>query len=105
MVRVTGFYKWKAGGHFDHDYYRTKHMPFVRQLLTPFGLLRLESDQFLAGPELRDGDLIAATYGYFENAAAAQTALAATGQDLLKSVPNYSTLKPELVMSVVTSHL
>ena len=46
MVRVTGFYRWKAGAHFDHDYYRTKHMPFVRQLLTPFGLLRLESDQF-----------------------------------------------------------
>jgi hypothetical protein len=68
-------------------------------------LLRLESDQFLAGPELRDGDIIAATYGYFENAAAAQAALAATGQDLLKSVPNYSTLTPELVMSVVTSHL
>ncbi len=53
----------------------------------------------------RDGDIIAATYGYFEDAAAAQAALAATGQDLLKSVPNYSTITPELVMSVVTSHL
>jgi hypothetical protein len=80
-------------------------MPFVRQLLTPFGLLRLESDQFLAGPELRDGDIIAARDGHFENTAAAQTAQAATGHDLLKSVPNYSTLTPELVMSVVTSHL
>jgi len=105
MVRVTGFYKWKAGAHFDHDSYRTKHMPYVRQLLTPFGLLRLESDQFLTGPEPRDGDIIAATYVYFEDAAAARAALAAAGQDLLKSVPNYSTLTPELVMSIVTSHL
>jgi uncharacterized protein (TIGR02118 family) len=105
MVRVTGFYRWKAGAHFDHDYYRTKHMPLARQLLSPHGLLRLESDQFLVGPEPRDGDIIAATYGYFEDAATAQAALAATGQDLLKSVPNYSTITPELVMSVVTSHL
>lgn len=105
MVRVTGFYKWKAGAHFDHDYYRTTHMPLARELLTLLGLLRLESDQFLAGPELRDGDIIAATHAYFENAATAQAALAATGQDLLKSVPNYSTLTPELVMSILTSHL
>ena len=68
-------------------------------------MVRLESDQFLAGPELRDGDIIAATYGYFESAAAAQAALAAAGQDLLTSVPNYSSLKPELMISVVTSHL
>jgi uncharacterized protein (TIGR02118 family) len=105
MVRVTGFYKWKVGAHFDHDYYRTQHMPLVKQLLTPLGLLRLESDQFLAGPTPQEGDIIAATYGYFENVAAARAALAATGQDLLKSVPNYSTITPELVLSVVTSHL
>ena len=105
MVRVTGFYKWKAGAHFDHDYYRTKHMPLARQLLAPFGLIRLESDQFMAGPSPKEGDIIAATYGYFETVAAAQAALSATGPDLLKSVPNYSTITPELVLSVVTSHL
>ncbi len=105
MIRVTGFYRWKAGAHFNHDYYRTEHLPFARKLLTPFGLIRLESDQFLTGPELEDGAIIAATYAYFESAAAAQEALAASGQDLLKSVPNYSNITPQLVMSVVTTHL
>jgi uncharacterized protein (TIGR02118 family) len=105
MVRVTGFYRWKAGAHFDHEYYRTEHLPLAKRLLTPFGLLRLESDQFLTGPEPRDGDIIAATYAYFENAAAAREALGATGSDLLTSVPHYSNITPQLVMSVVTTHL
>jgi uncharacterized protein (TIGR02118 family) len=105
MIRVTGFYRWKAGAHFDHEYYRAKHMPFVRQLLVPLGLLRLESDQFLTDPQPRDGDIIAATYAYFDSVEVAQAAMAAAGQDLLKSVLNYSTLTPGLVMSVVTSHL
>lgn len=100
MVRVTGFYRWKAGAHFDHDHYRAKHMAFARELLTPHGLLRLESDQFVTAPEPKDGDIVAATYAYFESAAAAQKALAATGQELMKSVPSYSSLTPELVMSV-----
>lgn len=105
MIRVTGFYRWKAGARFDHEYYRTEHMPFARRLLAPLGLLRLESDQFLTDPQPRDGDIVAATYAYFESAEAARAALAAAGQELLASVPNYSTLKPELVMSMVTSHL
>jgi uncharacterized protein (TIGR02118 family) len=104
MVRVTGFYKWKRGARFDHHYYRTKHMPAARNLLEPLGLLRLESDEFLVSSEPREGTIIAATYAYFDSPAAAQAALAARGPELLKSVPEYTDLAPELVMSIVTTH-
>ena len=52
----------------------------------------------------REGDIIAATYAHFESTEVARAALAAVGQDLLESVPNYSTLTPQLVLSIVTSH-
>jgi uncharacterized protein (TIGR02118 family) len=104
MVRVIGFYKWKRGARFDHQYYRTKHMAMARDLLQPLGLLKLESDEFLVIGEAQEGVIIAATYAYFETPGAARAALAAAGPALLKSVPEYTDLLPELVMSQVTAH-
>jgi uncharacterized protein (TIGR02118 family) len=105
MVRVIGFYKWKQGARFDHQYYRTKHMATARDLLQPLGLLRLESDEFLVIGEPQEGVVIAATYAYFDTPGAARAALAAAGPALLKSVPGYTDLVPELVMSHVTVHV
>ena len=105
MVRVIGFYKWKRGARFDHQYYRTKHMATARDLLQPLGLLRLESDEFLVIGEPQEGVVIAATFAYFDTPSAAQAALAAAGPALLKSVPEYTDLIPELVMSQVTAHV
>jgi uncharacterized protein (TIGR02118 family) len=105
MVRVTGFYKWRPGARFDHQHYRTKHMATARDLLQPLGLLRLESDEFFVIGEPQEGVVIAATFAYFETRSAAEAALAAAGPALLKSVPEYTDLVPELVMSQVTAHV
>jgi hypothetical protein len=70
----------------------------------PLGLLRLESDEFLVTGEPQEGTIVAATYAYFDTLGAAQAALARTGHQLLESVPEYTDLVPELVMSQVTTH-
>jgi uncharacterized protein (TIGR02118 family) len=105
MIRVTGFYKWQEGATFDHDYYNKDHMEFAKEKLLPYGLIRLESDSFLSAAPPQPGDIIAATNAYFESSDKAQAAIAAVGSDLMENVPKYTNLKPELKMSVVTSHL
>jgi len=103
MVRVTGFYFWRDGATFDHDYYAGPHMALTREQLAPYGLCRLESDRVL-GAQPKAGDLIAASHAYFESAAAAQAPLAAVGKILLADVPKYTTLAPQMVIAAVTSH-
>ncbi len=105
MIRVTGFYRWQEGASFDHEYYHKQHMELTREQLAPFGLLRLESDTFLNGKPIVVGEIIAASYAYFESVEKAQAAMAAAGPALLRDVPTYTTLKPELRLSVVTTHV
>lgn len=104
MVRVRGFYFWREGASLDYEYYAGPHMALTRQLLTPRGLCRLESDRFVASPP-KAGDLIAASHAYFDSLAEAQTALAAAETALLADVRKYTALSPELKVSVVTSHV
>ncbi len=104
MIRVIGFYRWTSGAVFDHDYYHSQHMKLTRELLQPFGLIRLESDRYLSPKAPRDGDVIAASNAYFETIEAAQTAMAAVGTQLMSDVPKYTTLTPEVRMASVNPH-
>ena len=105
MIRVTGFYVWREGASFNHEYYNGKHMDLTKELLLSHGLIRLESDQFLLAERPKPGDIVAASHAYFETPAIAQKAMAIVGQDLLKDVPNYTTLLPDIKMSKITTHL
>ena len=104
MVRVIGFYKWRDGASFDHEYYNKEHMEFTKEKLLPYGLLHLESDQYLSVTPPQPGDVIAASNAYFESPEKAQAAIVAVGNDLMSDVPNYTNLSPELKMSLVTKH-
>jgi uncharacterized protein (TIGR02118 family) len=102
MIRVTGLYRWRPGATFDHAYYRTTHMAFVRERLAPLGLLRLESDRVIRVGEPRAGDVIAASQAYFRTLAEAQNAAQAAGKELLDSAAQHTNLVPELSFSEVT---
>jgi uncharacterized protein (TIGR02118 family) len=105
MIRITGFYRWEDGASFNHEYYDKEHMRITKDALSPLGLMRLESDRFLAGKPRVAGEIIAATNAYFPSLEVAQKAMAAAGAVLLADVPNYTSLKPELRFSVVTTHV
>lgn len=104
MLRVIGFYRWTEGAIFNHEYYSSEHMRLTKELLTPHGLLRLESDKYISGDEPAAGEIIAASNAYFGSAAAAQAAISAVGGSLMADVVNYTNLKPELRFAVVTEH-
>ncbi|WP_445147022.1 EthD family reductase [Dyella sp. Tek66A03] len=104
MIRVIGFYRWKDGATFDHDYYNSAHMRLTKQALSPHGLLRLESDRYVSAKSPVAGDIIAASNAYFPSIEVAQSALAAAGAALTADLSNYTNLTPELRLSVVTDH-
>jgi len=104
MVRVIGLYRWLDGATFDHEYYNSKHMQLTLKLLSPRGLVRLESDRYLAAAPPIAGDIIAASNAYFPSIEAARAALTAAGGELMADVPKYTTLRPQLHFVAVTSH-
>lgn len=105
MIRVTGFYRWAEGAHFDHSYFNSEHARITREALQDLGLLRLESDQFLSPQGPQDGEVIATTNAYFATLEAAQQALAKAGATLMADVSNYTNLTPEIRLSKVSSHV
>lgn len=105
MIRVTGHYQWQEGAHFDHDYYNSTHMAITKEALTSHGLIRLESDRFLSLGEPVPGQIIAATNAYFPSVEIAQKAMAAAGPALVADLEKYTSLKPRLLFSAVTSHV
>jgi uncharacterized protein (TIGR02118 family) len=103
MIRVSGFYRWAEGAHFDHAYFNTEHARITKQVLQESGLIKFESDRFLSVAPVA-GEIIAASNAYFPSLEAAQQALAKCGAALMADVPNYTSLKPEIHLSIVQTH-
>lgn len=105
MVKIIGNYRWFDGATFNHAYYQQEHMQLTRQLLTPLGLQRLESDKTLSGTPLKAGQVVASSNAYFDSLPAAQAALAQTGATLIADVANYTNIRPELHISEVAQQM
>lgn len=104
MIRVIGFYRWVEGANFNHKYYNAEHMRLTQEVLAPHGLLRLESDHYISTRPPLAGEIIAASNAYFPSIEIAQAAMATVGAALIADVPNYTNLKPEVRLCVVTTH-
>lgn len=50
MIKMSVYYPADGGSKFDHDYYRTRHMPLIQERLGD-ACLRYEIDKGLAGRE------------------------------------------------------
>lgn len=104
MIRVIGFYRWIEGANFNHEYYNAEHMRLTQNALAPHGLLRLESDRYISTRPPLAGEIIAASNAYFPSLEIAQAAMTVAGAALIADVPNYTNLKPEIRLCIVTTH-
>lgn len=99
MIRVSVMYPYNADAKFDHDYYVNKHMPFVRELLEPLGLVRAEVDKGLAGGPGVPPVFEAIAHMVFESMGDFQAAFAKIGNKLNDDVPNYTDIVPKIQIS------
>jgi uncharacterized protein (TIGR02118 family) len=99
MIRVSVLYPQMEGARFDHDYYARKHIPFVRETLAPFGMVRAEVDKGIAGGPGEPPLFIAAAHLIFESLHQFQEALASVGDQLMADIPNYTDIEPQVQFS------
>jgi uncharacterized protein (TIGR02118 family) len=86
MIRFSVYYPKTEGATFDHDYYRTKHVPLA---CSTWGLDSAEIDKGLDGP------YEAAVHFTFESLEAMGAAMGGPGTgDVLADVANYTTIAP-----------
>ena len=93
MIKVSVMYPNKPGVWFDHEYYRTKHVPLA---VKTWGLAGAEIDKGIDGP------YVAAVHFKFDSLEALGAAMGNAGTgDVLADVANYTTIAPVLQTSEI----
>ena len=93
MIRLSVFYPTTEGATFDHDYYRTKHVPLA---VEAWGLDGAEIDKGIDGP------YVAAVHFRFESMDALGAAMGAAGTgEVMADVANYTTITPVMQTSEI----
>lgn len=95
MIRLSVLYPETEGAEFDHDYYRTTHIPLAVGIWSPE---RAEIDKGVDGP------YVAAVHLTFASSEAMNAALAAerTGE-IMADVANYTSITPVMQISEVVA--
>jgi uncharacterized protein (TIGR02118 family) len=93
VIRLSVLYPQAEGATFDHDYYRTTHVPLC---ISTWGLDSAEIDKGLDGP------YVAAVHFKFASPEALNAAMGLPGTgDVLADVANYTNITPVLQTSEV----
>jgi uncharacterized protein (TIGR02118 family) len=101
MIKATVFYP-AGGGRFDMDYYIKTHIPFAEKLLKPYGLVRVEVDEGVAGGAPGEAaPFVAMAHMVFNSFEDFQKGTQAHDADLASDIKNFTTLKPFFQISEI----
>ena len=101
MVKLSVLYRKTEGAKFDLDYYLHKHMPLVQRTLGA-ALKGLAVDKGLAGPAPGDAaPYVAIGHLLFDSEEAYRKAMGSAGAELMRDIPNFTTIAPIMQISEV----
>lgn len=101
MIKMSVYYPAAGGSTFDHDYYRTRHMPLIQERLGD-ACLRYEIDRGLAGREAGSApEFVSACHVYSPSLEIFQAALAPHRAEISADVANYTDIAPIVQISEV----
>jgi uncharacterized protein (TIGR02118 family) len=101
MIKMSVYYPANGGSKFDHDYYRTSHLPLIRKRLGDV-CLRYEIDKGLAGREPGSTpEFVAACHIYAPSLTAFQEAFGPHRAEIAGDVANYTDITPIVQISEV----
>jgi uncharacterized protein (TIGR02118 family) len=93
MIRMSVFYPSSEGSTFDHDYYRTTHVPLCT---STWNIQRAEIDKGVDGPN------VAAVHFFFDSMEAMQGAMGVPGTAaVMADVANYTNITPVMQVAEV----
>lgn len=95
MIRLSVLYPRTEGATFDHDYYRSSHVPLC---VSTWGLDGAQIDKGLDGP------YEAAVHFTFESLEAMGAAMGQPGTgEVMEDIANYTTITPVMQTSEIVS--
>ena len=101
MIMMSVYYPADGGSKFDHDYYRTTHMPLLRERLGD-ACLRYEIDKGLAGREPgSEPKFVAVCHVYSPSLGVFQQALGPHRTEIAADVANYTDIAPIVQISEI----
>lgn len=94
MIKMSVYYPADGGSRFDHDYYRTRHMPLIQERLGD-ACLRYEIEKGIAGRETGSAPkFVAACHVYSPTLETFQEALGPTARRSSRTSPTIRTSRP-----------
>lgn len=101
MIRVSAMYPYSEGKKFDIDYYCSRHMPMVRELLGS-ACKGMTIDSGLSGATPGSAPAFAAIGCIlFDSVEAFQAAFTAHAGQILGDIPNYTDIELQIQLSEV----
>ena len=101
MIKFSVYYPTEGGSKFDHDYYRTSHMPLIQERLGD-ACLRYEIEKGLAGREPGSApNFVAACHIYSPTLETFRQALGPHAAEIRADVANYTDIVPLVQFSEI----
>ena len=101
MIKMSVYYPADCGSKFDHEYYRTNHLPLIKKRLGD-ACLRYEIDQGLTGREPGSAPkFVAACHVYSPALETFQKALDPHRAEITADVANYTDITPIVQISEI----
>ena len=101
MIKMSVYYPADGGSRFDHDYYRTTHMPLIKQRLG-YACLRYEIETGIGGREPGSApEFVAACHVYSPSLEIFQQTFDPHRAEVAADVANYTDIAPIVQFSEI----
>lgn len=101
MIKVSVMYPNTPGARFDHDYYRDRHMPMVKERLSPACKSYTVDKGLAGGAPGAPATYVGMCALFFDSTEAFQAAFGPHAKEIMGDIPNYTDLQPVIQISEV----
>ncbi len=101
MIKVTVLYPNTPGSRFDHEYYRTKHMPLVKARMGANCHSYTVDKGLAGGTPGAPAPYAAMCHIFCETVEAFQAGFGPHAAEIMKDIPNYTDVAPVVQISEV----
>jgi uncharacterized protein (TIGR02118 family) len=99
MIKVSVMYPNVAGARFDHEYYRDKHMPMVKEKMGDKCKYYTVDKGIAGGTPGTPPTYIGMCHIFCDSVAAFQAGFGPHASEILADIPNYTDLTPVIQIS------
>ena len=100
MIRVSALYPNESGAKFDHSYFMDNHLPMLRELLGPRGLVRVEVDKGISAADpSAPAPFVLVAHLIFNSVDEVHEGFKAVGREVMSDIPNFTSVTPTFQIS------